>query len=110
MVDRISRIYSGGSTPIQPPEKPKKSEKSGSSEDVRSTRDEPIAARLIPNLVDKVEISEAGRTAAGKVNAPKEEKIPEEVTRSIGQSWYTSGYVQSRTEFDAESSQAASQA
>lgn len=105
MVDRISRIYTGGSAPIQPPEKPKKSQKSGSTDEVRATRDEPIAARLIPNLVDKVEISEAGRAAVNKVNAPKvEEKLPEETTRAIGQSWYSSGYAQARTEFDAGSS------
>jgi hypothetical protein len=108
MVDRISQIYTGNNAPIQKPDKSDKSEKSkapqrsDSAEEVRPSRGGPIAARLIPNLVDKVEISEAGRAAANQVTPAKEEKLPEETTRAVSDSWYTTGYTQARQEFDAE--------
>lgn len=99
MVDRISRIYTDSTPHIQPPEKPKKSEKS--SEVERPVRSGPIAARLIPDLTDKVEISEAGRMAAAQVSAPKESKIPDETVQVIRNSWYSVGYTTARSEQDS---------
>ncbi|MFH0883145.1 MAG: hypothetical protein V2A56_09170 [bacterium] len=99
MVDRISRIYTGLTPPLQPPEKPKKSEKT--SEVDRPVRSGPIAARLIPDLVDKVEISEAGRMAAAQISAPKESKIPDETIQTIRSSWYAVGYTAARSDQDS---------
>ncbi len=99
MVDRISQIYTGSTPPLQPPEKPKKSEKS--SEVDRPMRSGPIAARLIPDLTDKVEISEAGRMAAAQINAPKESRIPESTVQAIRNSWYAVGYTTARSEQDS---------
>jgi len=97
MVDRISSIYTNAVPPSQPSGKSKKSEK---TEEVEAQRGGPIAMRLIPDLVDKVEISEAGRMAAAQVSAPKEEKIPEETTSAISNSWYSTGYTTALEEQD----------
>ena len=100
MVDRISRIYTGSTPPLQPPDKPKKSERT--SEVDRPVRSGPIAARLIPDLVDKVEISEAGRSAAAQISAPKQEsKISDETVQTIRNSWYAVGYTAARSEQDS---------
>jgi hypothetical protein len=99
MVDRISRIYTGSTPPLQPPEKPKKSEKT--SEVDRPVRSGPIAARLITELTDKVEISEAGRMAAAQTSAPKESKIPDGTIQTIRNSWYAVGYTAARSEQDS---------
>lgn len=93
MVDGISRIYTGQSAPIQPPEKPKKS---AQTDEVRPSRSGPVAARLVPELEDKVEISEAGRAAAAEAIGPKEVRVPAETVRAVRDSWYSAGYTAAR--------------
>jgi hypothetical protein len=91
MVDKISRIYGSGS--LQPTPQPPKSKKSEKTESSAPARRPNPAARLVPDLKDRVEISEEGRAAARAMGASEDVKLPEGTTEAVSSSWYSTGYA-----------------
>ena len=96
MVNRIDRLYSGPSGPVTPSNKP--NHVTQATEDASTTpvrqASLPLAARLIPNLEDTVEISEAGREAARAEEADGgEEGVAESHRKAIANGWYAAGYL-----------------
>ncbi|MBD3165071.1 hypothetical protein GF324_00565 [bacterium] len=84
MVDRVSGLYN---TPApKPPERSKSAERAERAE--RATN---MAARMIPDLQDKVEISEEGRAAAADLVVDEEKGVPDETRRAITGNWYSAG-------------------
>lgn len=84
-IDRIGEIYAGSVGPVNPTGKP------GKGEVVRH-EPETHAAKLIPKLKDRVEISEEGRKAAEAQGLAAGEQVPEETRETIEGSWYAAGY------------------
>lgn len=95
MVNDISRIYGPGSAqpskPAPKPEKTERSERSDAPERPSGSSTNP-AARMITDLQDKVEISEAGRQAAASKDASLDPGLPEGTVESIQSSWYSVGF------------------
>ena len=89
MVDKIAGIYSGQAQPTPQPSKSRKTEKTESS---APSRPSTVAARLVPDMHDRVEISEEGRAAARAMGASEDVKLPEGTTEAVTSSWYSSGY------------------
>lgn len=88
MVDLLSKTYGlGGIQPTKPTNKPDAS-KSKKAEETDSVPAEG-AAKLIPNLADKVEISEA---ALEKARAVRPERTMVEESNAIQNSWYSAGF------------------
>jgi hypothetical protein len=85
MVDRVSRLYD--TSPAQPPERAKAAERAE-----RAERRTNMAARMIPDLQDKVEISEEGRAAAANLTVDQEVTVPDETRRAITGNWYSTGF------------------
>ncbi|HEB83777.1 MAG TPA: hypothetical protein ENI92_02120 [Bacteroidetes bacterium] len=90
MVDRISTVYKAGA--IQPPKPPEKSEKGERAEAPASSRTP--AARLVPDLKDKVEISDKAREAARMQGLTNEPVVPQQDVEAIRSGWYAAGYKQ----------------
>jgi len=86
MFDQISRIYGPGELlPLKPTEKTTK-KTTEKSESLRGTE------RLLPDLKDRVEISEEGLKAAKLSLLSEESPVSSETTQAIQDNWYRVGY------------------
>ena len=95
MVDRIGRLYTDPAGPVQPTGKPTQQGKEvAKTAPERPVRDLPVAARLLPDLQDRVEISEEARAAAQteEVNGG-EIGVSDARRKAISDSWYAAGYA-----------------
>ncbi len=101
MGDLIKAIYGNSLEPIRSTEKSKKADRS-ESRSSESKRSEGFAASLIPDLHDKVEISEEGRQAArAESGEPVEAALPEETTQAVSDNWLSVGYQMARETLDS---------
>ncbi|MDP8208010.1 MAG: hypothetical protein P9L92_15200 [Candidatus Electryonea clarkiae] len=95
MVNGISRVYSNQ---IQ---QAKVKETSDKKVPARSESRQSVE-RLLPDLHDKVEISDEGRKAAATGSVTAENNVSKEDVEAIGDNWYGAGYRMAANE--AESS------
>ncbi len=83
MVDRITQLYGVNKTPI--------AKKPNSVERSEKRRESSVAARLLPDLEDKVEFSEEGLRAARSFTSEGEMSVPSETRQTIENNWYADG-------------------
>ncbi len=85
MFDGISRIYSGQLQPIKPNQQTDKKDpvSAGTKSEVSS---------LVPELKDKVEISDEGRRASKTGGLIIETTLPPEDFKAVTENWYSTGY------------------
>ncbi len=100
MGDLIKAIYGNGLQPIRSTERTQKPDKGERSSDAPTKR-EGIAAGLVPDLRDKVEISEEGRKAARAGTKLDEPALPNETTQAVTDNWLSVGYQISRDTLDS---------
>ncbi len=102
MVGEITEAYrNGGLLPTKPSGK---SERSESSKPRNSPAERVATQAAVPELRDRVEISDEGRQAAKTAGATADKEIPAETRETIEQSWYDGGIQNAISSLDKEES------
>ena len=94
MVDGISRVYANQIQPVKPAQSVEK------KDSVKVERRKEGAGTLVPDLKDKVEISEEGRKASKTLNIDHRVSVDKENVDAIQDNWYSAGYRMAVEESD----------